>query len=236
MEGVENAVLFSFKCLCSQQIMENGGQDMLDAMYSDLKCDESEKNPDYDVTLKIGTGDMPQTQKVSKKMSEEEQKTVRAANEEVRDQRQKMCDAITERVSKFKRDFMGAPIRKALIDIGAGKAITNCVIPYRDDEKYWLLAGDPGHMTIVYAINFPSVDDVALARVMLVEYQAAMRKTRASCQVKYHDKEPPTEMTGSFPDVKIEPYSNGFMTLSKYSTSLAHPRLPLCRIRRKHPC
>lgn len=44
--------------------------------------------------------------------------------------------------SCFKRDFMGAPIRRALLGLkgGAGNPADSCEIPYRPDEKYWVIA------------------------------------------------------------------------------------------------
>ena len=110
---------------------------------------------------------------------------------------------------------MGAPIRKALQDIGAGKSTNKAEIPYREDEKYWIVSSEAGGMTVVYAINFPNPDDTALARLMLVEFQAAMRKVKNPISAKYHDKEPPAELLVEFPNVTIQPYSSGFMTISK---------------------
>ena len=138
MNADEENIYVGFKCLCSKELLANGGSEMLQADYSDFACPDAEKIPDFDVTLKISTAGMPQTQKVSKKMSEEEATAVRENNEKVREERQKLADAITLRVSKFKRDFMGSPIRKALLEIAEDKQVAACCIPYRADEKYWI--------------------------------------------------------------------------------------------------
>lgn len=44
---------------------------MLAELYSEFLLDESQYDPDSDVTLKIDSGNLPKTQKVSKKMDEE---------------------------------------------------------------------------------------------------------------------------------------------------------------------
>ena len=45
---------------------------------------------------------------------------MRAENEEARKQREKMADEISLKFSCFKRDFMGAPIWRALKNLKAG--------------------------------------------------------------------------------------------------------------------
>ena len=70
--------------------------------------------PDYDISLAIDTTGFPRTQKVSKKMDEEQQAAIKAQNEEIRKERAKMADAICMKFSQFKKDFLGAPIRRAL--------------------------------------------------------------------------------------------------------------------------
>ena len=47
-------------------------------------------------------------------MSDEEAEAIRAKNEEIRKQRDEICDQIATKYSCFKRDFLGAPIRKAM--------------------------------------------------------------------------------------------------------------------------
>ena len=68
---------------------------------------------------------------------------------------------------------------------------------------------------LCYGINFEGVENQALARVMLHEYQAAMRKTQGACSVAYYDKDISSEMKQVFPDVSISNYSNGVITFSK---------------------
>jgi hypothetical protein len=149
-------------------------------------------------------------------MSEEEANTIREANEKVREERQKLADAITNRVGKFKKDLMGSPIRKAMLEAKENKQVSTCCISYRADEKYWIFGSQPGEVYVCYGINFEGVENQALARVMLHEYQAAMRKTQASVSVAYYDKEISAEMKSFLPDLDIKNYSNGVISFSKY--------------------
>ena len=57
---------------------------------------------------------MPKTQKVKKSMDEETAAKVRADNELVREKREAVASEIATRISKFKNDFMSAPIRRAM--------------------------------------------------------------------------------------------------------------------------
>jgi hypothetical protein len=71
--------------------------------------------------------------------------------------------------SCFKRDFMGAPIRRAMINLakGAGQPSDSCEIPYRADEKYWVMASK-SEVTVSFALNFDNQTDRALARIFLL--------------------------------------------------------------------
>ena len=73
--------------------------------------------PDWDVTLAVSTANFPKTAKVKKTMTDEEAEAVRTRNEEIRNERQATVDEIATKIAKFKRDFIGAPIRRALLQI-----------------------------------------------------------------------------------------------------------------------
>ena len=47
-------------------------------------------------------------------MDEEEAAAIKASNEEIRKQRDKMAEEVCMKFSQFKKDFLGAPIRRAL--------------------------------------------------------------------------------------------------------------------------
>lgn len=86
---------------------------MLAELYSEFLLDESQYDPDSDVTLKIDSGNLPKTQKVSKKMDEETQEKIRDENDKIRIERKALVEPIAERISTFKVNFISAPIRRA---------------------------------------------------------------------------------------------------------------------------
>jgi hypothetical protein len=54
---------------------------------------------------------------VKKEMSEEEANKIRMANEQIRADREKYATDMANKFAQFKRDFLGAPIRKAMRNI-----------------------------------------------------------------------------------------------------------------------
>ena len=122
---------FAFRSDCAKQILENGGNAMLDALYKDNKLPDNEQLPDYDVTLGIDTSNLAKTLskytlhadiiEVKKTMSEEEANQIREQNEEIRAKRETDADVIATKFAKFKRDFLGAPILAAMNNMEAGK-------------------------------------------------------------------------------------------------------------------
>lgn len=73
--------------------------------------------------------------------------------------------------SCFKRDFLGAPIRRALISLknGAGNPSDSCEISYRPDEKYWVVASQK-EVTVSFGLQFDNITDKSLARIFLLEF------------------------------------------------------------------
>ena len=167
--------------------------------------------PDWDVTLAVSTANFPKTAKVKKTMSEEEAEAVRARNEEIRNERQSTVDDIATKIAKFKRDFIGAPIRRALLQIQAGSAVTPCEIPYRKAEKYWITAPEAASASFYLSFNFDNPTDISMARIMLLEFKDTTRHVRSSIAITYHDKNPPQELVAAFPGVARETYSNGII-------------------------
>lgn len=68
----EDFVLFGFSCNCFNDIMQNGGQEMLDELYPEFKAGPGQKIEDFDITLAISLTQLPKTQKLKKTLSEEE--------------------------------------------------------------------------------------------------------------------------------------------------------------------
>ena len=93
---------------------------MLQEMYPEFVIDKSEFEPGFDLTLRIDTSEKLKTNKVDKSLSEEDQQKIRDQNEQIRQQRQEKNDLITTRMAKLRRDFLGAPVRKAIMATKAG--------------------------------------------------------------------------------------------------------------------
>jgi len=72
-------------------------------------------------------------------MDEAEAEKVREENEKVRLQRKALIEPVSIRLSEFKKDFLSAPIRKAFKAALEGKIVEPVEVPYRQDEKYWVI-------------------------------------------------------------------------------------------------
>jgi hypothetical protein len=113
---------------------------------------------------------MPKTKKVKKSMEEAEADAVRNENDLIRIKRKDMIEPIANRISELKKDFISAPIRMAMESAIAGKILEPMEIPYRTDEKFWVMMPEADQITVYFAINFHNDVDVSLGRVMLLEW------------------------------------------------------------------
>lgn len=87
---------------------------MLQELYAANLLPPERSIPEAQISLGIDTSGIEKTLKVKKTMSEEEAEAVRAKNEVIRKQREEICETIAVKFACFKRDFLGAPIRKAM--------------------------------------------------------------------------------------------------------------------------
>jgi hypothetical protein len=59
----------------------------------------------------------------------------------------------------FKRDFLGAPIRKAMKHILAkNDGFAACQIDYRKDERYWVF-GTASDVRCIFEVNLATEED-----------------------------------------------------------------------------
>ena len=105
-------------------------------------------------------------------------------------------------------------MKKAL----AGVQFTPCEIPYRKNEKYWLLQPDKGEVQIIFSVNYEDKTEQALARVMMIEYTASEKKIQRSANIAYKETVP-QELVAKFPSAAQEKPTNGFLVISKYKHS-----------------
>jgi hypothetical protein len=102
--------------------------------------------------------------------------------------------------SCFKRDFMGAPIRRALMNLKAGTVNPkdSCEISYRPDEKYWVVSGAK-EVTVSFSLNFDNKTDKALARIFLLEFADSRRYVKNPPAIIFHDNKFPESVSNLFP-------------------------------------
>jgi hypothetical protein len=86
---------------------------------TDYQLPASEYISDFDITLGIDCSKLPKTQKVKKDMDEAQANAVRAKNEEIRKERDRVAEELCMKFSCFKKDFLGAPIWRALKALAA---------------------------------------------------------------------------------------------------------------------
>ena len=100
-------------------------------------------------------------------------------------------------------------MKKAL----AGEQFSPCEIPYRKNEKYWLLQPDKDEVQIIFSVQYEDKTEQALARVMMIEYTAAEKKIQKSVNIAYKETVP-DNLAKAFPNITQVP-SNGFLVISK---------------------
>jgi len=124
-------------------------------------------------------------------MSEAEANEIREKNEIIRKERDQMGDNIASRYACFKRDFLGAPIRKAINMVLQKKdGFEPCQIDYRKDERFWVF-GTKDNVSVTFEVNFEGETDQALARIFLLELNDSKRQVMNAPGVQYHDKQFP---------------------------------------------
>ena len=113
---------------------------------------------------------------VKKNLTEEEADAVRAKNEEIRKQRDAAAEEIALKFACFKRDFMGAPIWRAMKAIKEGKEPPKpCQIDYRKNERYWVFP-DKKDVSCTFEVQFQTIEDVSLGRIFLLELNDSKRQ------------------------------------------------------------
>jgi hypothetical protein len=205
----EKCVRFSYLGNDSDNIMKNGGEEMLKELYADYNDAAAEG---FHVTLKVQGGNLPKTTKIKKSMSEDEQEKTREENEIIRQQRKDMINPIAEKIAKFKMNFLSAPIRRAMNAAIAKKQLPPVEIKYRGTEKYWVLMPENNTVQVYYGVHLSNQTDISLARTMMLEWADSMKKINAPPIVKFSDKDAPDDLVKAFPHVKKEQYSNSFIS------------------------
>lgn len=124
-----------------------------------------------------------------------------------------MSESIAHKLSLFKRDFLGAPVRKFFKAAIEGKEVDPVEVPYRKDEKYWLIQSGKNECQVYFGVNFQDETDRVLARIFMLELQTIQRKVQSCSGFHFADIDLPPELIKAFPHVGEEKYSNGIMSI-----------------------
>lgn len=182
--------ILAFKCSGAKEILANGGEDLLKENYKEFYSGET--YPGYDVALIVNPEDKPQKIKTPADATEEEKAKIKEDNAEVKKKLEEFAIQVGEKWCKFKSDFMGAPIRKALKEVlEDSKETYTTEIPYRKDDKYWIKKGE-NNAVFYFAVHFTDITDMALARIMCNELKDSKKAISQAVSVTYFQKIDPS--------------------------------------------
>ena len=122
------------------------------------------------------------------------------------------AEKIANKFACFKRDFLSAPIWKAMKAVVDKTAAPKpCQIDYRKDEKFWVFPSAED-VSVTFEVNFQTVEDQSLARIFLLELNDSKRSVMNAPGVIYHDKTMPENVVRLFPGAMKARTSNGSIT------------------------
>ena len=184
-ENPEKTML-GFKCYGAKQILENGGSDLLKTRYADYNL--GDEMPGYDVVVSLDPEKKPKKVKASSGASEEEKAKVKEENAEIKLKLAELAAEVADTWCRFKSEFMGAPIRKALNDLQEeNKETYLCKIPYRRHEVYWVRKLESTVM-LFFSVHFTEATDIALAKIMCNELKDSKKISSQAVSVSYYSK------------------------------------------------
>jgi hypothetical protein len=193
-------VKVDLKCLGGAAIRENGADETMARLYEGEYSSEG----DGDCRLSFDMSSLPETQKPKKDSTDEEREAIHTANREAKEKRAEAATHISERWSYIKRDFIGAPILRALeaLKDGSCSSDLNCDIPYRAKEWYWVRS-TADKVTVIFSVHFDNKVDESLAKIMLYE-MAECKIVKQAASINYHrdaTKLPP----GQLSELNVDP-------------------------------
>ena len=167
---VEALLTLSFACWAHKEILENGGEVIMREKYGDTFSVDKDR-----IWLKLDLSSTGKIIKTKKDASQEEKDEAHAKNKIVWEALLILSVEISEKWSAIKRDFMGAPILRALWAVHAKNAdkSLDCVIPYRENESFWIRINDKEKMSVIYNVHFTDEIDKTLVKEMLEQLTQA---------------------------------------------------------------
>lgn len=178
--------MLAFKCYGAKKILENGGADLLKDKYAEFNLGDT--HPGYDVVISLDPKSKPTKQKAPEGASDDEKNRIKEENALMKVKLAELADEVADKWSRFKSDFMGAPIRKALLDIKEENKENYLIeVPYRRSEKYWVKKIDLNAL-IYFSVNFTDPTDIALAKIMCNELKDSKKISTQAVSVNYYPK------------------------------------------------
>lgn len=138
-------------------------------------------------------------------------------------------EQLIEKISLMKVMIFSAPARRCIEAAERGAPLTEVMeVPYRPDEKYWLVPGSDGFL-ICYGINFlqehGQTSDMPIAKVFMTEFQDIGRQPGlgGAPGSSFAFNSPPTDITSKF-TVDCSKY-DGFVSFTFRPRHYASPEL-----------
>mmetsp|Transcript_22263 Transcript_22263/g.24754 ORF Transcript_22263/g.24754 Transcript_22263/m.24754 type:complete len:303 (-) Transcript_22263:33-941(-) len=178
--------MLAFKCFGAKKIIDNGGKDLLKEKYSEFDLGDTYK--DFDVVLTLNPDSKPSKAKAPSGASDEDKAKIKEENALIKIKLAELADEVAEKWCRFKSEFMGAPIRKALIDIKEENKENYLIeIPYRSKEKYWVKKTD-SNAIFYFSLHFTDPTDIALAKIFCIELKDTKKSSSQAVSTQYYPK------------------------------------------------
>ena len=93
-----------------------------------------------------------------------------------------------------------------------GEDFAPCEIPYRQDEKYWVMKPSKDDVLVFFSLNFHTKMERVLARILTIEMSG-----RTFPNVTFHDRveDRDPKWAEKYPVAAKESYTNGMLSVSK---------------------
>lgn len=176
----------------AKEILKNGGEDLLKERYGDFYFEEFKDfnfengKISYDIVLTVDPESKPKKMKAPEGANEEEKAKIKEDNSIFKVKLAEFAEGVADRWCRLKSEFMGAPIRKALIDVKEENKENYFIeIPYRMDEKYWVKKTDTSAL-FYFNIHFTDPTDIALAKIMCNELKDIKHISSKSISINYN--------------------------------------------------
>eukprot|EP00344_Euplotes_crassus_P010647 CAMPEP_0196999632 /NCGR_PEP_ID=MMETSP1380-20130617/4766_1 /TAXON_ID=5936 /ORGANISM="Euplotes crassus, Strain CT5" /LENGTH=343 /DNA_ID=CAMNT_0042416617 /DNA_START=45 /DNA_END=1076 /DNA_ORIENTATION=- len=178
--------MLCFTCRGAQTILDNGGQQLLEDKYAEFCLGDTHEG--FEVVLTLDPATKPQKVKAPSGASDEEKAKIKEDNAQAKIKLAELADEVAGRWCRLKSEFMGAPIRKALVSLQEDSKDSYFVeVPYRKDEKYWVKKQETSAL-FYYNLNFTDPTDIALTRMMCNELKDTKKISTQSITVNYQSK------------------------------------------------